>query len=50
MEEVAMNAIVSKAMETDVRFLTVTLFFGVGLIASVFLVLSFGLDVALGFF
>jgi hypothetical protein len=56
-EEVAMNTIVASALrheaakaETDVRFLTVALFCGVGLIASLFCVLSFGLDVGAGFF
>jgi hypothetical protein len=45
----AMRYEVAKA-ETDVRFLTVALFCGVGLIASLFCVLSFGLDVGSGFF
>jgi hypothetical protein len=56
-EGVAMNTIVSRAQmheaakaETDVRFLTVALFCGVGLLASFFCVLSFGLDVGAGFF
>jgi hypothetical protein len=57
MEDVGMNTIVASALmheaakaETDVRFLTVALFCGVGLIASLFCVLSFGLDVGAGFF
>jgi hypothetical protein len=56
-EEVAMNTIVAKALmheaakaETDVRFLTVALFCGVGLVASLFCMLSFGFDVSVGFF
>jgi hypothetical protein len=52
-----MNAIVAKALmheaakaETDVHFLTIALFCGVGLTAALFCVLSFGLDVGAGFF
>jgi hypothetical protein len=52
-----MNTIVASALmqeaakaETDVRFLTVALFCGVGLVGSLFCVLSFGLDVGAGFF
>jgi hypothetical protein len=52
-----MNAIVAKALmreaakaETDVHFLTIALFCGVGLTAALFCMLSFGFDASAGFF
>jgi hypothetical protein len=56
-EEIAMNTIVAKALmreaakaETDVHFLTIALFCGVGLLVSLCCMLSFGFDISAGLF